>query len=75
MIRIRSKQNGFRRCGVAHPDAWHYYPEESWSEKELEILRAEPMLQVEVVEDPEPLKDGTASEKDEGKDKGKGKGK
>lgn len=47
MIRIRSKQEGFRRCGVAHPDEWTEYPDERFSAEELATLTAEPMLQVQ----------------------------
>lgn len=48
-IRIRSKQNGFRRCKVAHSDQWTEHPDDRFTKKELEILQTEPMLQVEVV--------------------------
>lgn len=47
MIRIRSKQEGFRRCGVAHPAEWTEYPDDRFSAEELEVLMAEPMLQVQ----------------------------
>jgi len=48
MLRIKSKRNNFRRCGVAHPDQWVEYPEGRFTAKEIAILKAEPMLQVEV---------------------------
>lgn len=54
-IRIRSKRDGFRRCGKAHSSQWTEWPDDAWTAEELERLRAEPMLQVEVVapaEDP-----------------------
>jgi hypothetical protein len=47
MIRIRSKVDGFRRCGVPHPSDWKEYPDGVFSPEQLEILKAEPMLQVE----------------------------
>jgi len=47
MIRITSKRDGFRRCGVAHPAAPTEYPDDRWSDEELAILEAEPMLVVE----------------------------
>lgn len=54
MIRIRSKQHLFRRCGVAHPAGDVDYPDGRFSGEELAILRAEPMLVVAEIPDPEP---------------------
>ena len=51
MIRITSKQSGFRRCGVAHPAQPTDHPTDHFSKKEIEILKAEPMLMVTEVED------------------------
>jgi len=50
MIRIRSNREGFRRCGIAHSAALEYYLDDHFSKAELEILKAEPMLSVEVVD-------------------------
>lgn len=47
MIRIRSKEAGFRRCGVAHPAAWTGYPDDHWTPEQLATLQAETMLQVQ----------------------------
>ena len=49
MIRITSKRHNFRRCGVAHPKGPVDYPDNKFSKKDLESLRAEPMLTVEVI--------------------------
>lgn len=49
MIRITSKQAGFRRCGVAHPAQPTEYPNDKFTAKELETLKQEPMLVVEEV--------------------------
>lgn len=49
MIRITSKQDGFRRCGVAHTAQPAEYPDDQFSEKELKILKSEPMLVVEQI--------------------------
>ncbi len=49
MIRIKSKKDGFRRCGIAHPKEAVQYPNERFSAEELAILKAEPMLIVEIV--------------------------
>jgi len=46
-IRITSKKEGFRRCGIAHSQKPTIYPDGRFSEKELGILEAEPMLIVE----------------------------
>ncbi|WP_319543161.1 HI1506-related protein [uncultured Pseudodesulfovibrio sp.] len=50
MIRIRSHEDGFRRAGMAHPATWKEYPDDTFTEKQLATLKAEPMLQVEEVE-------------------------
>lgn len=47
MICITSKKEGFRRCGVAHPKANTEYPDDKFSEEEIAVLEAEPMLIVE----------------------------
>lgn len=51
MIRITSKKNNFCRCGIAHPDKAVEYPDDKFTEKELERLQAEPMLIVEVMDE------------------------
>jgi len=52
MIRITSKQDGFRRCGVAHPKSATEYPDNRFTKGQLETLKSEPMLVVEVLADP-----------------------
>jgi hypothetical protein len=52
MIVITSKREGFRRCGLAHAARPVEWPDERWTGDELAALLAEPMLTVEVVEDP-----------------------
>lgn len=47
MIRIRSKVDGFRRCGVPHPSEWKEHKDDRFTPEQLKILEAEPMLQVE----------------------------
>ncbi len=49
MIRIRSKSDGFMRCGVRHPSEWTEHPDGMFTPEQIEILKAEPMLQVEEV--------------------------
>ncbi len=49
MIRIKSKQAGFRRCGIAHAEKTVEYPDDKFTPEQLAILKAEPMLIVEVV--------------------------
>lgn len=48
-LRIASKINGFRRCGKAHPAAAVDHPPGTFSEKEVEALKAEPMLVVQEI--------------------------
>ncbi len=47
-IRITSRREGFRRCGVAHPKGPVEYPDNKFTDKELKALKAEPMLTVEI---------------------------
>ena len=54
MIRIKSLQDGFRRCGIAHPAEATKYADDTFSTAELKSLQAEPMLLVEVVSDKKP---------------------
>lgn len=49
MIRIRSKADGFRRCGVAHPAAPADYPDGRFTDGQVAALKAEPMLIVEEI--------------------------
>ena len=51
MIRIISKYHNFRRCGIAHPKEATEYSDDRFSVKELKILKAEPMLTVEVIKE------------------------
>ena len=50
-IRIVSKHDGFRRCGVAHSIAPREWNDEDFTAEELLILQAEPMLFVTVTKD------------------------
>lgn len=43
-ITIQSKQPGFRRCGMAHSTEQVAYQDDRFSEEDLAILEAEPML-------------------------------
>lgn len=49
VIRIRSKNEGFRRCGIAHSVEWMEHPADRFSKEEIERLENEPMLQVEKI--------------------------
>ena len=51
MIRIASKRDGFRRCGIAHATAPVDYQDDRFSPSELEILKAEPMLTVTCIDE------------------------
>lgn len=51
MIRIISKQDGFRRCGVSHPSTAVDHPDDKFTDEELEILDREPMLAVSLVDE------------------------
>lgn len=79
MIRIKSKRAGFRRCRVAHPADWTEYPDDRFTDAEIETFQAEPMLSVEIVEEESGDKGAAADEEKTAKSakssKGKGKGK
>ena len=47
MIRITSKRHNFRRCNMPHPKGSVEYPDDRFTEDDLAILKAEPMLTVE----------------------------
>jgi hypothetical protein len=49
LIRIKSKIDCFRRCGVAHPAVETAYPDDRFSKEELAALKAEPVLLVEEI--------------------------
>jgi hypothetical protein len=49
MIRITAKKDGFRRGGISHPAAATEYPDNKFTPAELEVLKKEPMLVVELV--------------------------
>lgn len=51
-IRITAKRDGFRRAGIAHHGT-QTYPADHFSEEELAALKAEPMLVVDEIDEPE----------------------
>lgn len=51
MFRITAKIDGFRRCGVAHPAQPTDRPADLFTEEQIEILKAEPMLTVVEIEE------------------------
>lgn len=48
-IIITSKKHLFRRLGIAHPAQATEYPDGRFTDAQLEILKADPMLTVEIV--------------------------
>lgn len=51
MIMIKSKNDGFRRCGIAHTKAPVEYQDDKFSKEEITILKADPMLNVVDIDD------------------------
>ncbi len=51
MVRITAKQEGFRRCGIAHTVAAVEYSNDQFTPEQLAWLQAEPMLVVEIVKE------------------------
>lgn len=43
-IVITSKRDGFRRCGIAHPGQPTFYPDDFFTDEQLEALEKEPQL-------------------------------
>lgn len=68
MIRIVSRKDGFRRCGIEHAAMPTEYPNDRFTAEQLAQLQAEPMLVVDVLPD-------TPAEDAPGGETGKGKGK
>ena len=62
MLRIKSKRNLFRRCGMAHPTGPVEYPDDRFNAKELAILKGEPMLTVVAVKGEKTPYDMTVAE-------------
>lgn len=53
IVRITAKRAGFRRAGIAHPDRPVEYPIDRFAPEALERLRGEPMLIVDVIDQPD----------------------
>ena len=73
-IKIVSKRNGFRRCGVEHLDKPVIYPDDRFTEEELELLKSEHMLVVSEVNDELLPEDERAVEPDEAGEGNPGEG-
>lgn len=57
LIRIISKKEGFRRCGISHSEEPKFYPDNRFTKPQLKQLQAEPMLIVDVLpDDPKKIK-------------------
>lgn len=50
-VRIASKQEGFRRCGVAHTSKPVIWPDDRFTARQIKELQSEPMLIVDIVSD------------------------
>jgi hypothetical protein len=61
-VRITSKRDGFRRCGIEHPAQPAVYPDGRFTDEELARLKAEPMLIVEVIAEPRKKENGKKAE-------------
>ena len=52
LIRITARRDGFRRAGVAHPAKPVDHPIDRFTDTQLAALKADPMLDVRIVDDP-----------------------
>lgn len=70
IIRIKSKRDGYHRCGVAHPKVATQHPADRFTEAELERLQADPVLTVELLDGEltDPGADGGSTSAEPGKD-------
>lgn len=50
IVRIKSKRDGYRRCGIAHPRLPTDHPAERFTEGMLAKLQADPVLTVELLD-------------------------
>lgn len=66
-LKIYSKREGFRRCGMAHPVGPVIHPDGTFTPEQVERLKKEPMLIVMEVEEAKPAE---KSEGDSKKPKG-----
>ena len=48
-IRTKAYQEGFRRAGVAHPKEWKEWPADRFNGDQIQLLRNEPMVMVEII--------------------------
>lgn len=51
MIRIKSRQDGFRRAGIAHPTRPTEYPDDFFTPAQIDAIKADDMLVVEIVQE------------------------
>lgn len=57
MIHVKSKYDGFRRCGVAHTKAGQEFHDDFFTAEQIKQLKADPVItvvHVEAVYDPVP---------------------
>ena len=61
IVRIKSKRDGYRRCGISHPRLATDHPAERFTESMLAKLQADPVLTVELIDGelPGPAPEGT----------------
>ncbi|MDI3259691.1 MAG: HI1506-related protein [Sinobacteraceae bacterium] len=52
IVVITAKRNGYRRCGISHPDHAVEYPADKFTAEQLKILKADPGLVVQEAEAP-----------------------
>lgn len=50
IVRIKSKRDGYRRCGIVHPRLATDHPAERFTEGMLAKLKADPVLSVELLD-------------------------
>jgi len=63
MIRITSKQDGFRRCGIAHSKGPTEHKDETFTPDQIKALQEEPMLVIEIVNEDQKEGEGKSGKK------------
>lgn len=66
IVIITAKRNGYRRCGMAHPDHAVEYPASKFTAAELKILKADSGLVVQEADDGKTAKSGKAGDESTG---------
>lgn len=66
-VKIISKKEGFRRAGKAHSENPTIWPDKTFTPEQIDQLKKEPMLIVEILPNPKPTEKNEDPENPKGK--------